>query len=198
MKYSRQGTVAPVTSGKPKKISQAKKENVAADLRRVEAFRDNFSASMKEAAKQAKVKLLNDEVSVAVRGDFVIANALIAPPKNVPIEEADRLFFVYLSFPAKHVFAKKIPSGFYAIERMAKQKNPRAKVVNLEGKTVLELPLNVRKIETTAEEWDTQEKLAVAQATIEQAHETLYQSTRIQAHGVLCYPRDGVWYWIWA
>jgi hypothetical protein len=168
-------------------------------LKTVEAFRTNFAASMEGAAKRAKVKLLTGDVSVAVRGDYVIANALIAPPQDVLFEEADRMFLVYLSFPANHPYARKVPSGFYTIERLAGQKNPRAKVVDLEGKTVLELPLNIRKIELSPPEYGTppREDTSVAQATIEQAQETLYQLTRIQAHGVRCHWSIGVWYWIW-
>ena len=109
------------------------------------------------------------------------------------------MFFVYLSFPANHAYAKKVPSGFYTIERLAEQKNPRAKVVNLEGKTVLELPLNIRKIEMSPPKWGgpPKEDVSVAQATIEQSQETLYQDTRVQAHGVRCHWSIGVWYWTW-
>jgi hypothetical protein len=176
-----------------------KKDSVAEQLKTIEALRDNLDTSLKEAAKQANVELLPGDVAIAVRGDYVVANALIAPPTDVPMEEADRMFFVYLSLPANHVHAEKLPSGFYTIERMAEQKEPRVKVVNLEGKTGLELPLNFRKIEMRPN-WGPQpeESLAVAQATIEQSLETLYQVTRIQFHRVRCFPGDGVWYWLWA
>lgn len=187
---------------KPNKVvalQPTKKDGVANQLKTIEAFRDNFATSMQEAARRAHVKLLTGDVAVAVRGDYVIANAFMAPPKDVPIEEADRMFFVYLSFPAHHAYAKKVPSGFYTIERVPKQKNPRAKVVNLEGKTVLELPLNIRKIELSPPTYGTppKEDITVAQATIEQSQETLYQDTRVQAHGVRCHWSIGVWYWIW-
>jgi hypothetical protein len=143
--------------------------------------------------------LLTGDVAFSVRGDYVIATALIAPPRDVALEEADQLFFVYLSFAPGHHYAEKVPTGYYTIERMAGQKNPRAKVVNLKGKTVLELPLNIRKIEMPPPKWGTppKEQVTVAQATIEQSQATLYQELRIQAHRVLCYPRDGVWYWTW-
>lgn len=202
MKHSRQITSATVTVVKPNKVvaqQTTKKDSVAKQLKTIEAFRDNFATSMKETAKRAKVKLLTGDVAVAVRGDYVIANALIAPPKDVLIEEADRMFFVYLSFPANHVYARQVPSGFYTIERLVEQKNPRAKVVNLNGKTVLELPLNIRKIELSPPPYGTppQEDVSVAQATVEQAQETLYQLTRIQAHGIRCHWSAGIWYWTW-
>jgi hypothetical protein len=176
-----------------------KKDSGAEQLKRIGAFRDEFATSIKEAAKRANVQLLDGDVAVSVRGDYVIANALIAPPKDVPIEEADRMFFVYLSLPANHPHAKKIPSGFYTIERMPEQKIPRAKVVNLEGKTVLELPLNIRKIEMPPPKWSAPPKddVSVAQATIEQSQATLYQDTLIQAHRVRCHWSIGVWYWTW-
>lgn len=174
-------------------------DGVATPLQTIEAFRDNFATSMHEAAKRAKVKLLTGDVAVAVRGDYVIANAFMEPPKGIPIEEADRMFFVYVSFPADHRYAKKVPSGFYTIERLPKQKNPRVKVVSLQGRTVLELPLNIRKIELSPPTYGTppKEDITVAQATVEQSHETLYQDTRIQAHGIRCHWSIGVWYWIW-
>jgi len=175
-----------------------KGDSVAEQLRTIEAFRDNLATSLKEAATQSNVELLTGDVAIAVRGDYVINNALIAPPKDVPIEEADRIFFVYLSLPANHVHAEKIPSGFYTIERVPEQKNPRAKVVNLEGTTVLELPLNIRKLELSPPYGTPpEEDVIVAQATIEQAHETLYQKTRVQAHGIRCHWSIGVWYWTW-
>jgi len=175
------------------------KSNLSSAKSQFKTFRTNFSTSMKEAAKRANVKLFNSEVAVAVRGDYVIANALIAPPKGVPIEDADRMFLVYLSFPASHPFAKKVPSGFYTVERIPEQKDPRAKVVNLEGKAVLELPLNIRKLELGRPKYDapTPEDIIAAQATIEQAQETLYQVTRMQAHKVRCHWSILTWYWIW-
>ena len=168
-------------------------------LKTVKTFRTDFSTSMKGAAKRAKVKLLPGDVAVAVRGDYVIANALIAPPKGVPIEDADRMFLVYLSFPANHPYARKVPSGFYTIERMPGQDEPRAKVVSLDGKAVLELPLNIRKLELAPSEYITprQEETIAAQATIEQAQETLYQVTRVQAHKVICHWNILTWYWMW-
>jgi len=168
-------------------------------LKVVETFRTSFANSLKGAAKRAKVKLLAGDVSVAVRGDYVIANALIAPPPGVLLEEAVKMFLVYVSFPANHPYAKKVPSGYYTIERLAEQKNPRAKVVNLEGKTVLELPLNIRKIELTPPEYDAtvQEDISFGQATIEQAPETLYRLTRMQAHEVRCHWKIATWYWTW-
>jgi hypothetical protein len=201
MKRSRPTTSATAYAVPSKTTQQTtSKGNTAEHRRAVTSFRDDFTTLMLKAAKQAKLKLLTGEVSTAVRGDYAIANALIAPPKDVPIEEADRMFFVYLSFPATHNFAKDVPSGFYTIERMAKQKNPRAKVVNQEGKTVLELPLNIRKIELAPHDYGSRplEQLKMAQATIEQSQETLYQSTRMQAHGIYCFPAAGVWYWTWA
>jgi hypothetical protein len=174
-------------------------QNGKTQLKKVETFRSTFAASMKEAAKQANVKLLTGDVSFAVRDDYVVANALLAPPQGVLFEVADRMFLVYLSFPANHPYAKKVPSGFYTIERMAEQKNPRAKVVDVDGKTVLEVPLNIRKIELSPPKYGTppQPDIIMAQATIEQAAETLYQFTRVQAHGVRCHWSIGTWYWIW-
>lgn len=201
MKRSRPATSATAYAAPSKAAQQTtSKRNTGEHQTAVISFRDDFTTSMLKAAKQAKLKLLAGEVSMAVRGDYAIANALIAPPKGVPIEEADRMFFVYLSFPATHNFAKDVPSGFYTIERMPKQKNPLAKVVNLEGKTVLELPLNIRKLELPSDDWGSRprEQLKMAQATIEQSQETLYQSTRMQAHGIYCFPAAGVWYWTWA
>jgi hypothetical protein len=175
------------------------KDGVQKELKTIEDFRNSLADSMKEAAKRSKVVLHTDEIAISVRGDYVVANSLIAPPKGVPIEEADQMFFVFLSFPANHPFAKKIPTGFYTIERIPKQTIPRAKVINLEGKTVMEVPLNIRKIEMSPPKYATppKEKVTAAQATIEQSAATLYQDIVIHAHGTICYPRDGVWYWIW-
>lgn len=169
-------------------------------LKTIVSFRDNFDSSLKEVAKRANIQLLPTETAVAVRGDYVIASLLTAPPKGVSIEESDGLFFVYLSFPKDHVFAKKIPSGYYTIERVPKQVNPMAKVVNLEGKTVLELPLNIRKLELKAPPaWEAppQKDTLFVQTTIEQSQETLYELTRMQAHKVRCHWSILTWYWIW-
>jgi len=123
------------------------------------------------------------------------AHALIAPPENVPIEQADKLFLVYLSFPADQDLAKKVPSGFYTIERMPDQPILRARVVNLEGKPVLELPLNIIKTEYSPEYaseygWGKsniprKEPITSAQALIEQSQIPLYRDIVIQAHGIL-------------
>jgi hypothetical protein len=171
----------------------------AEQQRAIEAFRHNFATSMKEAAKQAKVELYSEEVAISVRGGYMVANTLIAPPEGVPIEDADKMFFTYLSLPEDHPRAKQVPSGYYTIERMAEQKTPRAKVVNLEGQTVLELPINIRKLELAPQVWGDppQEFFAVGQATIEQSVETLYRQTRVQDHRVHCYPLQGVWFWTW-
>lgn len=168
-------------------------------LKTVKSFRADVAASLKEAAKRANVKLLPGDVAVAVRGDYMIANALIAPPKGVAIEDADRMFLVYLSFPADHPYAKKVPSGFYTIERMPEQGDPRAKVLNLDGKAVLELPLNIRKLVLGPSEYiiPRQEDVVAVQATIEQAQETLYELTRLQAHKVICHWNILTWYWMW-
>src|SRR3989442_1050863 len=148
-----------------------KQASVAEQLKTIEAARDNLAISMKEAAKQAEVELLTGDVAISVRGGYVIANALIAPPEDVPLEEADKMFFVYLSLPEYHARAKQVQNGFYTIERMAEQKTPRTKVVNLEGNTVLELPLNIRKLELSPQIWGDppKEQVNYAQATIEQS-----------------------------
>lgn len=166
-------------------------------------FRDEVTAMMREAAERAKVDLLPVDIAFSVRGDFVVANALIAPPENVPVEEADKIFLVYLSFPADHDLSKKIPSGCYTVERVPDQKNPRARVVNLEGEPVLQLPLNVIKTELPpGYGWEQSsasaaEPITNAQAIIEQQQASLYRNLVIQAHGIICYPGAGVWYWTW-
>ena len=91
-------------------------------LQKVENFRDDFVTSMQEAAKRAKLELVTEDIAVSLRGGYVIANALIAPPKDVPIEQADKIFLTYLSFPPNSDFARKIRAGFYTIERVPDQK----------------------------------------------------------------------------
>lgn len=169
----------------------------------LDTFRDELTTLMGEAARQAQIELLPNDIAFSVRGDCVVANALIAPPENVPIEQADKMFLVYLSFPADHDLAKKVPSGCYTVERVPDQKSPRARLVNLEGKPVLELPLNIIKTELPPQYgWEqsstpTKEPITIAQAIIEQSQESLYRDTAIVVHGVICYPNDGVWYWTW-
>lgn len=200
MKRSQSSSARSVaTANKGSSQRQATVDLGTSQLKTIVSFRDNFDASLKEAAKRAKIKLLPTETAVAVRGDYVIASLLTAPPKGVSIEESDGLFFVYLSFPKDHVFAKKIPCGYYTIERVPKQVNPTAKVVNLEGKTVLELPLNIRKLELNQSAWEAppQKDTLFVQATIEQSQETLYELTRMQAHKVRCHWSILTWYWIW-
>jgi hypothetical protein len=179
-------------------------------LKQFENLREDITSSMTQAAKRAKVELLPGDIALSVRGDYVIANAFIAPPKGVAIEQANKLFLVYLSFPKNHSYAKKVPSGFYIIERVEHQNIPRAKVVSLEGHTVLELPLNIIKTEMPPEKYSGSapysgerqaalpgEPVTVAQAIIEQSQVNLYRNIVLQGHGVICYPRDGVWYWTW-
>lgn len=165
----------------------------------LESFQGDFDASMKEAAKRAKVELVPVDIAVSVQGGYVIATALIAPPKGVPIEQRDKLFFLYLSFPDGHEMAKKVPSGYYVIEKLENKTSPLAKMVDLHGKTVMELPLNIIKSEFPPEEYDagSKEPITVAQSFIEQLRETLYRIKGVQGHGVICYPRAGVWYWTW-
>lgn len=168
-----------------------------------ETFRTQISSLMTDAAHEAKVELLPNDVAFSIRGDYVIANALIAPPENVPIEEADKLFLLYLSFPRDHEISKTIPTGFYVVERMPDQKNPRARIVNVEGKAVLEVPLNVIRSEYPAGQgWEgsytlTKEPVTHNQAILEQSQAMLYRDIVLQGHGTICYPRAGVWYWIW-
>jgi hypothetical protein len=168
----------------------------------LDAFRDELTSLMQEAAKQARVELLPGDIAFSVRGDCVIANALIAPPENVPMEEADKIFLLYLSLPPDNDLSTKIPTGCYVVERVPDQKSPRARVVNLEGAPVLEVPLNVIKTELPPEYgWGTGTPTRVpvthSQAIIEQSRETLYRVTVLQGHGTICYPDDGVWYWTW-
>jgi hypothetical protein len=167
------------------------------------AFQDRLTTLMGEAAKQAKVDLLPEDVAFSVRGDCAIANALIAPPENVPIEEADKLFLLYLSLPRDGDLAEKVPNGSYVVERVPEQTNPRARLVDLGGKPVLEVPLHV--VEThMPPEWvrnesytPTKEPITRAEAHIEQQRENLYRNIIIEAHETDCYPRSGVWYWRW-
>jgi hypothetical protein len=163
---------------------------------------ENITALMKDAARQAKVELLPEDIAFSVRGDIVVANALIAPPENVRIEEADKIFLLYLSLPVDSDLAKQVPTGFYIVERETYGKNPRAKLVNLEGKSVLEVPLNIIRTELPPERgWapplPAKEPVTTAKAVIEQSQVTLYRDVVIEGHGTICYPRDGVWYWIW-
>lgn len=165
----------------------------------LKTFGNEFIASMKEAAKRADIQLAPVDIAVSVQGDYVIATALIAPPRNVPFEQRDKLFFLYLSFPEGHKMAKQFPYGYYVVERLENQTSPLAKIVDLHGKTVMELPLNIIKSDFPPEEYGekAKEPVTVAQAYIEQSRETLYRIRVFGAHGVICYPTSGVWYWTW-
>lgn len=65
----------------------------------LDSFRGELATLMADAARQAKVEPLPNDIAFSVRGDYVVVNELIAPPENVPIEEADKLLLLYLSFP---------------------------------------------------------------------------------------------------
>lgn len=164
----------------------------------MDSLRYEIAGRLQEAAREAGVELLPTDIAVSVRGEYVVANAIIAPPSGTRPEYAQKMFLVYLSLPEKHEMAKKVPRGCYLIERMPSSSSPRAKVVNLRGEPVLELPLNIVRTELPpqAYQWTSGEPPVVhSQAIIEQSHATLYRDVVIQAHGIICYP--GVWYWTW-
>jgi hypothetical protein len=165
---------------------------------KLDSFRSEVSDRLKEAACEAKVDLLPVDVALSIRDEYVIANALIAPPNGTRPEYAQKMFLVYLSLPEKHEMAKKIPKGCYIIERIPDAPNPRARVVNLKGETVHELPLNIIRTELPPDSYQWvggDGPVQYSQAIIEQSHATLYRDVAIQAHGIICYP--GVWYWTW-
>lgn len=167
-------------------------------LSHLDSFRSEIVGRLQEAAREAKVELLPVDVAVSVRGEYVVANALIAPRNGWAPEYADKMFLVYLSLPEKHKMAKKIPRGCYVIERIPDSPTPQAKLVNLRGEAVLELPLNRVRTELPQEayQWVSGDPPIVhSQAHIEQAYATLYRDVIIEAHGIICYP--GVWYWTW-
>jgi hypothetical protein len=164
----------------------------------LDSFRREIIGEMRTAAREAKVELLPVDIAVSVRGEYVIANALIAPPDGTPPEYADKMFLMYLSFPEKDAMARKIPSGCYVVERIPNSPTPQAKLVNLRGETVLEMPLNRVRTELPpkAYQWVSGEPPIIhSQAHIEQAYATLYRDIIIEGHGIICYP--GVWYWTW-
>ena len=158
---------------------------------------DEIVGRLEEAAREAEVELFPEDIAVSVRGEYVVANALIAPPNGTRPEYAQKMFLVYLSLPEEHELARKIPSGCYLIERMPGSPSPRAKVVNLRGQTVLELPLNIIRTELPPEAYHRdggEEPFVRSQAIIEQSHATLYRDVAIQAHGIICYPRASISY----
>ena len=169
----------------------------------LDAFRTQLNSLMTNAARQVQVQLHPTDIAFSVRGGCVVAAALIAPPNDVPIEESEKVFLLYLSLPEGHAMATKIPSGCYTVERIPEQKNPRARLVNLEGKAVMELPLNIVKTELPPTYgWEptdipAKEPVTHVQATIEQSQASLYRDIVIEGHGTICYPRAGVWYWTW-
>jgi hypothetical protein len=65
----------------------------------LDTFRSELATLMADAARQAKVDLLPNGIAFSFQSDCVVVNELIAPPENVPIEEADKLFLHHLSFP---------------------------------------------------------------------------------------------------
>jgi hypothetical protein len=167
-------------------------------LSHLDSFRREIVGQLHEAARAARVELLPIDVAVSVRGDLVVANALIAPPPGTPPEHAEKMFLVYLSLPEGHEMARTIPSGCYIVERIPNAPSPQAKLVNLEGRAVLELPLNRVRTELPpgAYQWTSGEPPIIhSQAHIEQLYATLYRDVIIEAHGIICYP--SVWYWTW-
>jgi hypothetical protein len=181
---------------------------VATDLK---TCRDNLTRSMEEAAKGAGVRLLPGDVAHSMRGDLAISTAFVAPEDGVPLERADKLFFLYVSIPERYQIAKKIPEGYYIAERIAGADDPRVKLVNMKGEAVYELPLHVIKTELPPDQYtaqyggydaddgynDGEEPFTKSQAMIEQSQYSLYRITILTGHGIICYPRQGVWYWTW-
>jgi hypothetical protein len=167
-------------------------------LSHLDSFRREIVGQLHEAAQEAKVELLPIDVAVSVRGEIVVANAIIAPPPGTPPEYAQKMFLIYLSLPEKHEMAKKIPRGCYIVEQIPNSPTPQAKLVNLKGEAVLYLPLNRVRTElpSGAYHWTSGDPPIVhSQAHIEQAYATLYRDIIIEGHGIICYP--GVWYWTW-
>ncbi len=183
----------------------------AADLK---TYRDNLTRSMEEAAKGAGLELLPGEVAHSMRGDLAISTAFVAPKDGVPIENADKLFLLYVSIPERYKIAKEIPEGYYVAERIAGADSPRVKLVNMKGEAVYELPLRVVKTEIPPEAYTAQfggydgydgygdldggtEPFTKTQAMIEQSQYSLYRATIFTGHGVICYPTSFTWYWTW-
>lgn len=167
-------------------------------LSQLDSFRSEVVAQLQEAAREAKVELLPVDIAVSVRGEYVVANALIAPPAGTAPEHAEKMFLMYLSLPENHEMAKKIPKGCYIIQRIPNSPTPQAILVNLKGEAVLLLPLNRVRTELPpgAYQWESAKSPVIhSQAHIEQAYATLYRDIIIEGHGIICYP--GVWYWTW-
>ena len=175
-------------------------------------YRDTLQHSMEEAAKGVGLKLLKGDIAHSIRGDLAISTAFIAPKHNVPLEQSEKLFFLYVSIPMNYQIAKKIPTGYYIAERIAGASDPRVRLVNMKGEAVYELPLHIIKTELPPDLYNAQkedyyvgddypsggkEQFTKSQAMIEQSQYSLYRITILTGHGTICYPRDGVWYWTW-
>lgn len=163
----------------------------------LDGFRSEVVDRIHQAAREAKVELLPVDIAVSIRGDCVVANALIAPPPGTAPEHAEKMFLMYLSFPENHEMSKKIPSGCYIVERIHNSPT-QAMLVSLKGDVVKLLPLNRVRTELPpgAYKWESGKPPVIhSQAHIEQAYATLYRDVVIEGHGVICYP--GVWYWTW-
>lgn len=170
-----------------------------------------LTRSMEEVAKGAGVKLLPGDVAHTVRGDLALSTALIAPEDGVPLERADKLFFLHVSIPERYQIAKQIPEGYYIAERIPGADDPRVKLVNMKGEAVHELPLRVVKTEIPPDVYKAQyggqldgdeyagsgEPVTHSQAIIEQSQYSLYRGAILEGHGIICYPTAGVWYWTW-
>jgi hypothetical protein len=164
---------------------------------------------MERAAKGAGVRLLPGDIAHSIRGDLAISTAFIAPEHGIPLERSEKLFFLYVSIPKRYQIAKKIPTGYYIAERIAGTDDPRVALVNMKGKAVYELPLQIIKTVLPPDQhgdYETgsnsssgrgAEPFTRSQAMIEQSQYTLYRITVLTGHGTICYPAAGVWYWTW-
>ena len=65
----------------------------------LDSFRREVVDQLHAAAHELKVELLPIDIAVSVRGEYVVANALIAPPHGTRPEYADKMFLMYLSLP---------------------------------------------------------------------------------------------------
>jgi hypothetical protein len=176
-------------------------------------YRDTLTCSMEEAAKGAGVRLLPGDIAHSIRGDLAISTAFVSPEHGIPLERSEKLFFLYVSIPGRYQIAKKIPAGYYIAERIAGADSPRVKLVNMKGKAVYELPLQIIRTELPPDQYKAQYReydtgddydsgggdkpFTKLQAMIEQSQYSLYRITILSGHGTICYPRDGVWYWTW-
>lgn len=160
-------------------------------------FKKMLTESTTRAAEKAKVRIIPDQTTVAIKHDIIVANATVAPTRSKTAPR--RVMFAYVSM-AGRACARRLPAGFYTIEEYTDQLTgaPHARFVNADGKTVLEdVPLDRDLVRKQAPEEGYSTPLQLTTDVRIQQTGANYAQTLVVFHRVECHEFAGWQWWEW-